>query len=75
MIGHESFIDLKIAGVPEVVMDNINCTGNEKKLTDCMYDEGVADCDGEAYHKVGVRCHEESKIMNYTYHYTCLNTQ
>ena len=47
-----------------MLIDNINCTGNEQSLTDCMFSPEVSDCLGNIPgHKVGVSCHEESKIM------------
>lgn len=63
-IGTESFIDLIIDGGPDVVIDNINCTGNEQSLTDCNFSFEVSDCLGNVTHKIGVRCHEESKIIH-----------
>lgn len=62
-LGRESFIDLIIEGGPEILIDNINCTGSEQSLTDCMFSPEVSDCLGNITHRVGVRCHEESKIL------------
>lgn len=62
-LGRESFIDLIIEGGPEILIDNINCTGSEQSLTDCMFSPEVSDCLGNFTHRVGVRCHEESKIL------------
>lgn len=63
-LGRESFIDLIIEGGPEILIDNINCTGSEHNLTDCMFSPEVSDCLGNFTHRVGVRCHEESKILD-----------
>ena len=59
--GTERFIDLIAEGGPDIVIDNINCTGSEENLTACLFSFEVSDCLGDITHKVGVRCHEESK--------------
>ena len=60
--GTERFIDLIAEGGPDIVIDNINCTGAEESLTACRFSFEVRDCLGNITHKVGVRCHEESKL-------------
>lgn len=62
-LGRESFIDLIIEGGPEILIDNINCTGGEQNLTECIFDPDASDCLGNFTHRVGVRCHEESMIF------------
>ena len=59
--GAETFVDLIAVGGPDIVIDNINCTGSEGNLTACLFSFEVSDCLGNFTHKVGVRCHEESK--------------
>ena len=45
-----------------VGIDNSNCTGMEERLVDCSFSREVSDCNSDT-HKVGVRCHEESKYI------------
>lgn len=60
--GTEQFIDLRGTGGPDVGIDNSNCTGMEERLVDCNFSREVSDCNSNT-HKVGVRCHEESKSL------------
>ena len=60
--GTEQFIDLRGSGGPDVGIDNSNCTGAEERLIDCSFSREVSDCNSNS-HKVGVRCHEESKCL------------
>lgn len=60
--GTEQFIDLRGTGGPDVGIDNSNCTGMEERLVDCSFSQEVSDCNSNA-HKVGVKCHEESKSL------------
>ena len=56
----ETFIDLRMPGGPNTGMDTTNCSGSEQRLVDCSFSDETSDCNAEI-HKVGVRCHEESK--------------
>ena len=60
LLGTETFVDLRIQGGPDTGIDTANCTGSEQRLVDCRFSEETADCNDDI-HKVGVRCHEESK--------------
>ena len=50
-----------MGGGPPTGVDNTNCTGTELGLLNCRYSDEVSDCNRDS-HKVGVRCHEESKL-------------
>ena len=50
-----------MTGGPNTGIDNTNCTGSEQNLLDCRLSFETSDCFDDS-HKVGLRCHEESKL-------------
>ena len=48
-------------GSGPIVMDNLDCTGNEEAITDCSYDPDVSDC--SHFEDAGVVCDAGPSIL------------
>ena len=48
-----------------IYLDDVQCSGNEARLIDCVYDSQTSDCSHSR--DAGVRCHRKSSIIKNLY--------
>ena len=53
------------SGTGKIYLDDVQCSGNEARLIDCVYDSQTSDCSHSR--DAGVRCHRKSSTIKNLY--------